>query len=225
MATDEAAGDDVPPPGKWYELTDAEIEACRVAYEATGNPLHIWSFIKARRSEAFERASEALPPTDAPEWRDATRKLLACQMDFRPLPPWVEEYLYRAAWRLMELSKGRDWRHVPWKQTGDEEKDRAAYRAYRETPSVRSWPAAADLAAASLDPTQNGWNAFAAEDKAREASEAVDVFSMHRSGFADNPPRSAAEARELAMSEFGFTDERAFRRFLKKGKPRAKPAP
>ncbi|WP_372620861.1 hypothetical protein, partial [Falsiroseomonas sp.] len=118
---------------------------------------------------------------------------------------------------LRELCEGRDWRRFPISG------DRREYRAYRESADLTP-PEAAGLVPLSLGLTEEaGRNAFASRRTAHAASGARDALHLWQMPGANRPALSPREARERVMEEYGFTDERAFRRFLKKGEGRVKP--
>jgi hypothetical protein len=176
--------------------------------------LFIWEFIITRLQIIFDLGSAKLPADQLA--RDST-------LAREPPPAWIWEYLGEVAFRLRELMEGRDFRQDPT-SAGEEAADyQQAYQRYRS--SVRLPPAKAPrLLALALGITRVGWNAFAEWQRIQKAERASDAREQIRRGELNRSSRTRREAVEKVMAEFGFADDRGFRRFLKKGRlPRRPP--
>lgn len=203
LATDEAPDEFERRIAEMYEGDSQEWAA------ATGNPLFVWEAIEHRHNVAHRRAIAAWePPKPFPK------------LDRPPLPDWISEYLEMVSWRINELRLGRDWREFP-KWTGNEKTDDEAFQRYKDRAPLA--PAeVAELISLTMGFTRNGWNAVSAWRRIRASQYAVDEIESLQYESLARPALRPGEAKAHVMKEFGFEDERNFRRFLAKSQPKAR---
>ncbi len=208
---------------EWEEVYAADWAArcafARAELEATGNPVFFWQLLQGWDDEGHVRR---MRETSADI---QTADMLKMPVPRPPLPEWAQDVLATMARQIMHLAEGRDMRDVQadWINNG---KGRAAlnkwFRVRKLEPSQR----------ASLIPMvmgftrEAGWSAFSEFDtikRAKAADELWDMLSGRWAGGTPNksgaPPRlKRAEAKLQVMAEYGFTDDRAFDRFIRKGR-------
>lgn len=197
------------PDEDWHQ----RCERAREAVEATGNPLYLWEFLHQWHTRAWLEGLDGSPEVPKDE-------LHRRMYPFRRLPHWVESWIADFALRIHFLMRGLDERGKFAFADMPEGEVYAEVMRWSTEPSLTP-PQCAALVPLALGMTREaGWNAFAdywAIQRAKRADEDVWMRSTHFPG-ATAPPMSTSEARKLVMQEYGYTDERAFRRLLAKGR-------
>ncbi len=189
-----------------HKCEDAEAGA-----KATGNPLFLWSLLHAWEQEALDRRMRTAPA------EMSSAEMCAQPLVRRPLPQWAQDWLGILAMRMHDLIRGRDCRDRP-DELPDTKEGNRAFLKWMRTPSLTA-PQSAALVPLALGLTrEEGWNAFAEFDTIISAKSAGEWKEMLTWLDGNGPPLSRGEAHRQVMQEYGFTDDRAFRRFLAKGR-------
>jgi hypothetical protein len=187
-----------------YGWADTVAQAHK-QFSQEANPLYIWKLIAlAVREAVYQAAHDAKSDDDALQAMDNATPL--------PLPRWVWNYLEDVAWRFDELASGRDWRRYPTRILRDELKQREIEDRYRNTFTAPAKKSTA-LVPFSMGLARKGWNAF--DDwRSNHHSEVINFYinSNVEKGM------SISQARDAVMSQFEYTDERAFRRRSARGR-------
>ena len=217
---DEAAAKDGLP-AKWQVKAMLYQWACD-SFDPEGpggrNPVFLFQLLEDRYNLALEEQA-ALAPGDA----DA-EYFRTAPLPLRPLPRWAEEWLSKMGRDVRLLGWGRDPR-------GQQPLKWAALRANPyEGPYQGDEGESEDLTAAqsasqvgaALGLTWGAFLEFRAIMRAEDANSRVDQLE---SGSQQGEPVSRGQAYNLVMRNFGFEDQRAFMRFLKRRRRRDWPLP
>jgi hypothetical protein len=185
------------------------IEGHRTRFEATGNPLYVWRALQDWSNVNRERRRVRQPPVHMPDW---------CALQ-------IAVYAHR----LVDLSRGRDFRLAP-RPVGQGERTPEAEKAHRDRGPTLKPQEARRLLAVALDMTSGrGRGAFAeirsldaadldrlARQLYREAEGKIDLDTGRVVPVGKRI--GEGEAVEMLAEDHGFADARSARKRLSPGK-------
>lgn len=191
-----------------------------LAWTGTKNPIYFFQLLARRWRCTHTRVLlTAVDEVNYFRWADVPPDVLKeayrkAYADFQ-LPVELDKYMSDLGCLVMHLAKGLDPRE-PEDIGPVGVEARLAWLETKPAPplSVRS---AASLLPMTFGFTREaGWNAFDEWDRIKRSEEAREamLWVQSKDRMGGRPAMSPREAREHVMEEYGFTDERAFRRFL-----------